>query len=118
MSNFWNRDSLTILIVPQKTLINTVTPIIEEWSREGLLGPFFLTTPDQLIESPGEPPQLQASIWSDVLGEIKVQSLDALEQMAQFEFKTVRILSLRVLDKNSKFVVAENEATARIHIIL
>jgi len=114
MSNFWNRNSLTILIVPQKSLIKTITPIIEEWSREGLLGPFFLTSPDQLIETPGEPPQLQASIWSDVLGEIKGQSLDALEQMAQFEFKIVRILSLRVLDKNSKFVDAENESTSRI----
>ena len=50
MSNFWNRDSLTILIVPQQSLIKTITPIIEEWSREGLLGPFFLTSPDQLIE--------------------------------------------------------------------
>jgi hypothetical protein len=114
MSSFWNRDSLTILIVPEKNLLSTITPIIDEWSREGLLGPFFLTSPDQLVETPGEPPQLHASIWSDVLGEIKGQSLDALEQMAQFEFKTVRILSLRVLDKKSKFDAAENQATARI----
>jgi len=114
MSNFWSRDSLTILIVPQKSLLSSVTPIIDEWSREGLLGPFFLTSPGQLVEEPGEPPQLQASIWSEVLGEISGQTLDALEQMAQFEFKVVRILSLRVLDKNSKFDSSENESTARI----
>ena len=114
MSSFWNRDSLTIVIVPDKKLLESLTPIINEWSREGLLGPFFLTSPDQLIEKPGEPSHLTASIWSEIAGEVAVQSLDALEQMAQFEFKTVRILSLRVLAKNATFNEKENAATARI----
>ena len=114
MAGFWNRDSLTIVIVPDKKLLESLTPIIDEWSSEGLLGPFFLTSPDQLVEKAGEPSHLSASIWSEMAGEIAVQSLDALEQMAQFEFKTVRILSLRVLVKDSTFDQKENAATARI----
>jgi hypothetical protein len=114
MGSFWNRDALTIVVVPDKKLLETLTPIINEWSREGLLGPFFLTSPDQLIEKSGEPSRLNASIWSEVSGEVTVQSLDALEQMAQFEFKTVRILSLRVLAKNSTFDEKENVLTSKI----
>jgi hypothetical protein len=114
MGSFWNRDALTIVIVPDKKLLETLTPIINEWSREGLLGPFFLTSPDQLIEKSGEPSRLNASIWSEVSGEVTEQSLDALEQMAQFEFKTVRILSLRVLAKNSTFDEKQNVLTSKI----
>jgi hypothetical protein len=114
VSSFWNRDALTIAIVPDASLLATIKPIIEEWTREGLLGPFFLMSPDDLVEVAGEPSKLTASIWTSTEGEITEHTLDALEQMAQFEFKTVRIIALRALSKNSQPTAQENQKMDQI----
>lgn len=110
MAIVWNRDTVSIVVLPDETLLDSITPIIEEWTKEGLLGRFFLVLPSQVIEREFEPPVINASVWVEQDGDFQLKSLDAFEQLAQQEFKVVRLIALRILQKGSSCDKKQNEA--------
>ena len=110
----WSADSVSIVVVPENSVLDSLRPIIQEWSEEGLLGPFLVLTPDQVVERPNEPTIIKTHVWAERDGAISEVELDLFELLAQTEFKVVRLIALRVIQKNSTITKAQTESLEKI----
>lgn len=114
MALAWNRDSVSVVVLPDESLFPTLAPVIEEWSREGLLDRFFLVLPSKVVSKEYEAPVIQASMWMEQNGEYGLHQLDAFEQLAQHEFKLVRFIVLQILQNDSKLNQEQSDSLIRI----
>jgi hypothetical protein len=112
----WTSDSVSIVVIPQTSTLNSLRPIIQEWSEEGLLGPFLALTPDQVVSVGKEQSVIKAHTWSEVDGVIANLEIDLFEFLAQHEFRVVRLIALRVLLENGEIADSEIEVLDRISL--
>ena len=110
----WSSDSVSIVVIPESATLDLLRPIIQEWSEEGLLGPFLALTPDQV--GAGDQSVIKAHVWTEVDGAVVDQEVDLFEFLAQHEFRVVRLVALRVLADKREITDSEIDTLERISL--
>jgi len=116
MSIVWDGKTISIVVVPDEGLLTTITPIIQEWTEEGLLGRFFLIGPSDVTTNQDELLTISAKVWAENSGELALQTVDLFEQVARYEFEVVRVVALRTLEKGSKITQEQNVLLNKVAI--
>ena len=109
MAIVWDQKSISIVVVPDSELLSSLVPIMKEWTEEGLLGRFLFVGPDSVTETEDDSIEIKAQTWSFIDGGYVQRSMDLFEQIAQYEFEVVRVVSVRSLDKDSKLTPKQNK---------
>ncbi len=103
MASEWKRDCVSIVLFPSDEAYKELTPLIHEWTTEGLLGTFFAVTPSMIVQKTDEPISISTEMQGlNDDGEYIPYTLNAFEELAQSEFKVVRIIGLHVLSPGHK----------------
>lgn len=89
-------------MVPDENLCDALEPIMVEWTNEGLLGRFFLVGPKSIQENEDDSMSITAQVWGSGVEGFGFVPVDLFEQIAQYEFEVVRLLSVRSLEKGAK----------------
>lgn len=98
MASNWNRESISVLLFPSNELYEELSPLIHEWTTEGLLGSFLAITPSMISQKPNEPLSISVEkLGLNEDGDYIPYSLDAFEELAQREYRVVRIIGLQTL---------------------
>ena len=108
MAIVWDGKSIAIVVIPDENLLSTISPIIQEWTEEGLLGRFFLIGPSDVSTNADDDLTIKGKIWSENQEGLQLQSVDLFEQVAQYEFEVVRVVALRSLEKGSRVTKDQN----------
>ena len=102
MSIVWDKKSISIVMVPDGKLYDALEYIMLEWTNEGLLGRFFLVGPKSIREAEDESISITAQVWGSGTESFGFVPVELFEQIAQYEFEVVRLLSVRSIEKGSK----------------
>lgn len=103
MSSDWKRESVSVVLFPSDEVYKELSPLIHEWTTEGLLGTFLAVTPSMIVQKTDEPISISTEMQGlNDDGEYVPYSLNAFEQLAQSEFKVVRLIGLHVLSPGHK----------------
>ena len=110
MASDWKRESISVVLFPSDELYEELSPLIHEWTTEGLLGSFLAVSPSMVRQQANEP----LSISVDKLGlnensEYVRYKLDAFEELAQREYAVVRIIGLHLLRAGHKVDVKQGK---------
>lgn len=102
MAIIWDKKSISIVVIPDMKLFENLESIMVEWTREGLLGRFFLVGPDSIRQDEDDSISISAKVWGTGAESFGFVQVDLFEQIAQYEFEVVRLLSVRSIEKGSK----------------
>jgi hypothetical protein len=103
VSNNWSRESISVILFPSDALYKELAPLIHEWTTEGLLGSFLAITPSMISQKPNEPLSIAVEkLGLNDAGDYVPYSLDAFEELAQREYRVVRIIGLQTLRAGHK----------------
>jgi hypothetical protein len=103
MSTEWNRETISVVLFPSNELYAELSPLILEWTNEGLLGPFLAVTPSMVKQVANEPISISVeTLGLNQEGEYTTFTLDAFEQLAQREYGVVRIVGVHALRPGHK----------------
>ena len=91
-------------MLPDEKLLSSLQPIMQEWIEEGLLGRFLLVGPKSIHEDENDSLVINADLWANGSQGFGFYSVNLFEQIAQYEFEVVRLISLRTLEKVQKFL--------------
>jgi len=108
MSIVWDGKTISIVVIPDDNLLTAISPIIQEWTEEGLLGRFFLVGPTDVTTNQDDILTITAKVWAESPEGLQLQSVDLFEQVARYEFEVVRVVALRTLEKGSKVTKEQN----------
>lgn len=98
MAIIWDQNSISILVLPDKDLHKELYPIFQEWVSQGLLGRFLLIGSDDISLDEFGTVNLSCLIWGDGENGEDFYKVNLFDQIAQHEFKVVRLIALQSLD--------------------
>lgn len=103
MAANWSEKSITVVFFPSDALHKELTPLIAEWTAEGLLGSFLAITPSFIKKVADEPLSIEAELYGlNDEGEYQPYRVDAYDQLAQNEYSIVRMVGIHMLRKGYK----------------
>ena len=114
MSIVWDGKSISVVVVPDEKLLSHLDPVVKEWTEEGILGRFFLVSPKDVTKDEDDFVKITSRVWIDSTQGLELKTVDLFEQIAQYEFEVVRVVSLRSLDKSSKISKEQNKLLANV----
>jgi hypothetical protein len=95
MSAYWSSGKLSILVIPDEKLYDSLVPIIKEWTTEGLMSPFMIICPADYESASNRAPKVEVSVFG--LNDQKlVENLrrDLFTSLATQEWRMVRLIAL------------------------
>jgi len=108
MAIVWDQKNISIVVIPEQNLFDSLKPIMHEWTEEGLLGRFLLVGPESLHEDENESLVITSLSWGNGDQGFGFYKSNLFEVIAQYEFDVVRVVSLRSLEKSSKLSKEQN----------
>jgi hypothetical protein len=109
MKKTWNQKTVSILYIPNKELEDQIKPIVREWTQEGLLDSFLLVSATDVMKKNNEPLEIRGWICFNKDGEMQEFNVNVQEQLAQLEFKIVRLVVLNVITPDNKYASSDPE---------
>lgn len=110
MSVAWKRESISVVLFPSDELYEELSPLIHEWTTEGLLGSFLAISPSMVLQKANEPLSISVDkLGLNSSGDYVPYKLDAFEELAQREYGVVRIIGLHLLRAGHKVNVKQNK---------
>jgi len=101
MSFKWVNNSVSIVLLPSESRYAKVHEQLKQWIGDGLLGNFIWMTADDIQREEFGPPTITGKVWGlDEDRELIPVEVNAFEEMARNNFKTVRIIAVRVLSNS------------------
>ena len=98
MSFKWVNNSVSIVLLPSEARYPMVHEQLKQWIGDGLLGNFIWMTADDIKREEFGPPTIRGTVWGlDEDRELIPIEVNAFEEMARNNFKTVRLIAVRVL---------------------
>ena len=104
MSHTWDNNAISIVLLPSEVRYPKVHEQLKQWIGDGLLGNFVWMTAEDIKPAenakPNEfrPPTVRGTVWGlDRNRELVGIEVDPFEEMAKNQFKTVRLVAVRVL---------------------
>jgi hypothetical protein len=110
MADDWKRESISVVLFPSDSLYEELSPLILEWTTEGLLGSFLAVSPSMVLQKANEPLSISVDkLGLNSNGEYAPYKLDAFEELAQREYGVVRIIGLHLLRAGHKVDVKQGK---------
>lgn len=101
MSFKWVNNSLSIVLLPSEARYEKVHGQLKQWIGDGLLGNFIWMTADDIQPEEFGPPTTIGTVWGlDEDRELQGVAVNPFEEMARNQFKTVRLIAVRVLSNS------------------
>jgi len=101
MSFKWANNSISIVLLPSESKYPKVHEQLKQWIGDGLLGNFIWMTSENIRRENYGPLTITGTVWGlDEDRELIPVEINAFEEMARNEFKTVRLIAVRVLSNS------------------
>ena len=101
---FWPASKASIILLPSGAQGQNLFDFAKSWVEAGLLGPAIWVLPESIVNQPGSPPKVMATVLgiSSDRSVIEIQ-VDLFEQIAREALKVIRLVKLRSARPSKEF---------------
>jgi hypothetical protein len=94
----WVNNSVSIVLLPSENRYPKLHDQLKEWIGDGLLGNFIWMTAEDIQREEFGPPTTRGNVWGlDENRELTGIEVNPFDELARNNFKTVRLIAVRVL---------------------
>ena len=107
---FWPASKASIILLPSGAQGQNLFDFAKSWVEAGLLGPAIWVLPESIVNQPGSPPKVMATVLgiSSDRSVIEIQ-VDLFEQIAREALKVIRLVKLRSARPSKEFDKEQDE---------
>jgi hypothetical protein len=107
---FWPASKASIILLPSGAQGQNLFDFAKSWVEAGLLGPAIWVLPESIVNEPGSPPKVMATVLgiSSDRSVIEIQ-VDLFEQIAREALKVIRLVKLRSSRPSKEFDKEQDE---------
>jgi hypothetical protein len=107
---FWPASKASIILLPSGAQGQNLFDFAKSWVEAGLLGPAIWVLPESIVNEPGSPPKVMATVLgiSSDRSVIEIQ-VDLFEQIAREALKVIRLVKLRSSRPSQEFDKEQDE---------